>query len=63
MVLTKAAGLIRFRPIDGDQYRDIRTSSKSGTYQYNRRPAAFMLARFLDDPLGYAEELAGELRW
>ncbi|WP_280394369.1 5-oxoprolinase subunit B family protein [Nocardia brasiliensis] len=63
MVLTKAAGLIRFRPIDGDQYRDIRASSKSGTYQYNRRPVAFVLARFLDDPLGYAAELAGELRW
>ena len=63
MVLTKSSSLIQFRPIHGDQYRDIRVSSKMGTYQYNRHPVTFVLSRFLDDPIGYAEELKEVVRW
>lgn len=62
-VLTIASSLILFRSIDGDEYRDMRASSKKGTYRYNRHPITFVLSRFLDDPLGYAAELTGELRW
>ncbi|KXF52800.1 allophanate hydrolase [Rhodococcus sp. SC4] len=62
-VLTKASSLIQFRPIHGDQYQEIRASSKMGIYQYNRHPVTFILSRFLDDPIGYAEKLKGELRW
>ncbi|MEV6558510.1 carboxyltransferase domain-containing protein [Nocardia sp. NPDC051756] len=62
-VLTTVSSLILFRSIDGDEYRDMRASSKKGTYRYNRHPVTFVLSRFLDDPLGYAAELTGELRW
>ncbi|MFB8280362.1 5-oxoprolinase subunit B family protein [Nocardia colli] len=62
-VLTTASSLILFRSIDGDEYRDLRAASKKGTYRYNRHPVTFVLSRFLDDPLGYAAELTGELRW
>ncbi|MEU7144732.1 carboxyltransferase domain-containing protein [Nocardia sp. NPDC046473] len=62
-VLTTASSLIMFRSIDGDEYRDMRASSKKGTYRYNRHPVTFVLSRFLDDPVGYVEELTGALRW
>ncbi|MFD9669143.1 allophanate hydrolase subunit 1 [Rhodococcus sp. NPDC059968] len=63
MVLTTSSSLIQFRPIHGDQYSEIRASSKMGIYQYNRHPVTFVLSRFLDDPVGYAAELKGTLRW
>jgi urea carboxylase len=62
MVLTRAASLIQFRVIGGDEYRHIRDTSKAGRYQYKRSPVTFELARFLQDPTAYADVLTGQLR-
>jgi urea carboxylase len=62
MVLTRAASLIQFRVIDGDEYRHTRETSKAGCYHYKRCPVTFELARFLQDPAAYADVLTGYLR-
>ncbi|MET4427728.1 MULTISPECIES: carboxyltransferase domain-containing protein [unclassified Mycolicibacterium] len=62
MVLTRAASLLKFRVIDGDEYRHTRECSKAGHYEYRRRPVTFELARYLQNPDAYAAALTGHLR-
>lgn len=61
MVLARASTLIQFRPIDGDEYADLRTASKLGAYHYRRHPVTFVLAAYLADRIGYAQRLRQEL--
>jgi urea carboxylase len=57
MVLAHASTLIQFRPIDGDEYQDLRKASKSRCYHYVRRPITFALAEYLADQDGYPQRL------
>jgi allophanate hydrolase subunit 1 len=60
-VLAKAGMIVKYRPIDRDEYDAIRKDVESATYRYRRVPVEFGLAAFFDDPLTYNKSLLGEL--
>jgi len=60
-VLAKAGMIVKYRPIDRDEYDAIRKDVESGTYRYRRVPVEFGLAAFFDDPLTYNKSLLSEL--
>ena len=60
-VLAKAGMVVKYRPIDRDEYDTIRKDVENGTYRYRRVPVSFGLAAFLDDPLTYNRSLLSEL--
>lgn len=60
-VLAKAGMIVKYRPIDNDEYDAIRRDVEDCSYRYRRVPAHFELARFFDDPLSYNASLLGEL--
>jgi urea carboxylase len=60
-VLAKAGMVVKYRPIDRDEYDEIRKDVESATYRYRRISVEFGLAAFLDDPLTYNESLLSEL--
>lgn len=60
-VLAKAGMIVKYRPIDGDEYDAIRRDVEDYSYRYRRVPTEFGLARFFDDPLTYNASLLSEL--
>jgi urea carboxylase len=60
-VLARAGMVVKYRPIDQDEYDTIRKDVESGTYRYRRVPIEFGLTAFLDDPLTYNSSLLREL--
>jgi urea carboxylase len=60
-VLAKAGMVVKYRPIDRDEYDAIRKDVENGTYRYRRTSVEFGLAAFLDDPLAYNKSLLNEL--
>lgn len=60
-VLAKAGMIVKYRPIDSDEYDAIRHDVADCSYRYRRVPTEFGLARFFDDPLAYNAALLGEL--
>jgi urea carboxylase len=60
-VLAKAGMIVKYRPIDRDEYDAIRKDVENATYRYRRVPVQFSLAGFSDDPLAYNESLLDEL--
>jgi urea carboxylase len=57
-VLARISTLLKFRPIDGEEYRELRTASKTGQYRYRRHPVRFVLSDFLAEPSEYAARLS-----
>jgi urea carboxylase len=60
-VLARAGMIIKYRPIDRDEYDAIRKDVENTAYHYRRVPVEFSLAGFLDDPLAYDKSLLNEL--
>jgi urea carboxylase len=60
-VLARAGMLVKYRPIDRDEYDDVRRQVDARTYRYRRRPVAFALEAFTRDPLAYNRTLLEEL--
>ncbi|GAC67399.1 5-oxoprolinase subunit B family protein [Gordonia soli] len=60
-VLAHAGLLVKYRPIDRDEYDAVRVEVEERRYRYLRRPVTFTLADFLDDPLDYNRHLLEEL--
>jgi urea carboxylase len=62
IVLPRAGDIFKYRPIDGDEYSDIRKSVEDASYRYRIVETTFDLADFLEDPAGYNESLMEALR-
>jgi urea carboxylase len=60
-VLAKAGMIVKYRPIDRDEYDAIRKDVENTAYRYRRVPVEFSLAGFFDDPLAYDRSLLNEL--
>ncbi|MDH6196669.1 urea carboxylase [Mycobacterium frederiksbergense] len=61
-VLARAGLIVKYRPIDRDEYDAIEREVADKSYRYRRAPVEFPLATFLRDPLAYNDALLGELR-
>ena len=61
-VLLPAGALILFRPIEADEYFDLRREVEAGTYRVRRVPVEFSVERHLVDWREYNSELKGQLR-
>lgn len=61
MVLARPGTIFKYRPIDYDEYFEIRASAECGQYLYQRSPVHFNYADFIQDIDGYNTRLMGEL--
>lgn len=57
MVLFRPADIVKFTPIDREQYDAHVAEVEAGTFRVVQRPVEFALAPFLDDPDGYNARL------
>lgn len=57
MVLFRPADIVKFTPIDREQYDAHVAEVEAGTFRVTQRPVEFALAPFLDDPDGYNARL------
>jgi urea carboxylase len=62
IVLPRAGDIFKYRPIEADEYGDIRASVEDGSYRYRMSETVFDLAGFLDDPAGYNDLLLKALQ-
>jgi urea carboxylase len=62
MVLPRSGDLFKYRPVDMDEYRDIRRAVEDGSYRYRISEVVFDLAEFADDPDAYIRQLLAVLR-
>lgn len=60
-VLAKAGMIVKYRPIQRDEYDAIRDEVDRRSYHYRRAPIEFGLAGFFEDPLSYNASLLREL--
>ncbi|KAB1658860.1 5-oxoprolinase subunit B family protein [Pseudoclavibacter sp. CFCC 11306] len=56
-VLFRAGDIVRYRPVDEDEFGDLRRSVSAGAFRYRTSPFEFDLNRFTDDTSGYAREI------
>lgn len=61
IVLAKPGTIFKFKPIDYDEYLEIRAQVECGKYHYRRSPVHFNYADFAKDIDGYNARLVGEL--
>ena len=61
IVLAQPGTIFKYRPIDYDEYFEIRASAECGQYIYRRSPVDFNYADFVQDIDGYNARLMGEL--
>lgn len=57
IVLPRSGDIFKYRPVDRDEYDDIRADVEGGTYRYRVHPVQFDLAAFSSDPDGYNDDL------
>ncbi len=57
MVLFRPADIVKFTPVDREQYDAHVAEVEAGTFRVTQRPVEFALAPFLDDPDGYNARL------
>lgn len=62
MVLFRPADIVKFTPVDREQYDAHVAEVEAGTFRVVQRPVEFALAPFLDDPDGYNARLLEVLR-
>jgi urea carboxylase len=61
MVFFQPGDIVRFRPIDGDEYESIRAEVAAGGYRLRQAPVELVLDQFQADPDGYNARLMEEL--
>lgn len=57
MVLFRTGDIVKYRPIDEAEYREIQAQVEAGTYRYKQTPVTFSLDEALADPDGYNRTL------
>ncbi|WP_138444640.1 5-oxoprolinase subunit B family protein [Sinomonas susongensis] len=57
MVFFRPGDIVKFKPLDEQEYNAIQTEVENGTFRYRQAPVAFELRRALEDPEGYNREL------
>jgi urea carboxylase len=57
LVLPRSGDIFKYRPIDRDEYDDIRAEVEEGSYRYRLQETEFNLAAFMGDPETYNEHL------
>jgi urea carboxylase len=62
MVFFRPGDIVKFAPIDREQYDAHVAEVEAGTFRITQRPVEFALAPFLDDPDGYNARLLEVLR-
>ena len=62
MVFFRPGDIVRFRPVDRDEYDAQLAEVEAGTFHITQRPVEFALAPFLDDPDGYNATLLEVLK-
>ncbi|MGV9299528.1 MULTISPECIES: 5-oxoprolinase subunit B family protein [Amycolatopsis] len=62
MVFFRPGDIVRFKPIDRDQYDDYVKEVEAGTFRIRSRPVDFGLREYLDDPDGFTAGLMEVLR-
>ena len=60
LILAAAGDRWQFRPIDLDEYNDIRVQVEDGSYRYRIVEQDFQPRRYLDDPAAYLKRLQEE---
>lgn len=61
MVLFRPGDIVKFRPVDEAEYRDIQAQVEAGTYTYRQAPVTFDLERALEDPAQYNKDIMEQL--
>jgi urea carboxylase len=62
IVLPRSGDIFKYRPIDRDEYDDIRVRVEDGSYHYRMHDTEFDLGAFSEDPGAYNERLLEVLR-
>ena len=57
MVLFRTGDIVKYRPVDEAEYRQIEAEVAAGTYRYKQAPVTFTLAEALADPDAYNRTL------
>ncbi|MBL3688236.1 carboxyltransferase domain-containing protein [Leucobacter zeae] len=57
MVLFRTGDIVKYRPVDEAEYREIEAQVEAGTYRYKQADVTFTLADALADPDGYNRTL------
>lgn len=57
MVLFRTGDIVKYRPVDEAEYRQIEAQVAAGTYRYKQAPVTFTLAEALADPDAYNRTL------
>ena len=57
MVLFRTGDIVKYRPVDEAEYREIEAEVAAGTYRYKQAPVTFTLSDALADPEGYNHTL------
>lgn len=61
MVFFRPGDIVKFRPVDEAEYRDIQAQVDAGTYTYRQAPVTFDLERALEDPAQYNKDIMEQL--
>jgi urea carboxylase len=61
MVFFRPGDIVKFRPVDEAEYRQIQDQVEAGTFRYRQAPVRFDLQRALEDPAGYNQEILEQL--
>lgn len=56
-VLFRAGDIVRYRPIDADEFHDIREDVQKNEFSYRTRPFSFDLNSFTADTNGYGQQI------
>ncbi len=57
MVLFRTGDIVKYRPVEEEEYRSIEAEVEAGTYRYRQAPVTFELSKALEDPDGYNRTL------
>jgi urea carboxylase len=61
MVFFRPGDIVKFRPVDEAEYRDIQAQVEAGTYRYRQAPVTFDLERALENPARYNKDIMEQL--
>ena len=61
MIFFRPGDIVKFRPIDEAEYRDIQAQVEAGTYRYRQAPVTFDLERALENPAQYNKDIMEQL--
>ena len=56
-VLFRAGDIVRYRPVDADEFHDIRQTVDNNEFRYRTKPFSFDLNSFTDDADGYGQRI------